>query len=153
MNNVKVVTNNVRGIRDKRKRFTIINWLKSKDFDVICFQETFVSKEIVSDIEKDFHELGKYYASCTDSAHSRGVGILVSSKLDKWKVLSVHRDTEGRKILINIKNLNNEIFSISSFYAPNNLQPRIQFIMNCNEWLQNNAADTKNMIIVGDFNT
>ena len=153
MNTLKIVTINIRGIRDKKKRFILIKWLKSKDFDFVCLQETFVTKEILSDIEKDFHELGKYYASCSDSAHSRGVGILVSRKISQWKLQSIHRDSEGRMILLNIANLNSEIYSISSVYVPNNLQSRIQFTMNYNDWLEKNAADTKNLIITGDFNS
>ena len=64
MNNLKIVTLNVRGIRDKKKRFILINWLKSKKYDIVCLQETFVTEEILSAVEKDFHVLGKYYSSC-----------------------------------------------------------------------------------------
>ena len=76
MNKLKIVTINVRGIRDKKKRFVLINWLKRKEFDVFCLQETFVTKEILPIVEKDFHDIGKYFASCSNSVHSRGVGII-----------------------------------------------------------------------------
>ena len=153
MNSLKIVTINVRGIRDKKKRHILINWLKKRDFEIVCLQETFVTQESLSDIEKDFHEIGKYFASCTDSVHSRGVGILISHKINQWKLLNVHRDTEGRKVMINIKNLSGEVYSISSLYVPNNLQLRIQFIKNCNDWVKQNAADVQNLVITGDFNT
>ena len=75
MENLKIVTINVRGIREKKKRYVLINWLQRKKFDIICLQETFITKEILPIVEKDFHILGNYYSSCTNSIHSRGVGI------------------------------------------------------------------------------
>ena len=60
MDELKIVTINVRGLRDKKKRFILINWLKRKTFDIVCLQETFITQEIPSNIENDFHELGKY---------------------------------------------------------------------------------------------
>ena len=153
MSKLKVVTLNVRGIREKKKRNILINWFQKKEFDIICLQETFVTKEILPAVEKDFHVLGNYYSSCTNSIHSRGVGIIVSKNVNQWNVHSIHHDTDGRKILINVKNVINEMFSISCFYVPTNLNSRIRFINECNGWLLNHAANKNAMIIAGDFNT
>ena len=153
MDKLTIVSINIRGLRDKKKRCTLIQWLRRKKFDIVCLQETFITTEILSDIEKDFHDLGAYFSSCSDSAHSRGVGILLSKKIGNWNVDSVHRDVEGRKILLNIRNLNNELISITSLYVPNNLNLRIQFISECNDWLQSHASEIHKTVIVGDFNT
>ena len=152
MNKLRIVTINVRGIREKKKRFVVINWLKKKAFDIICLQETYVTKEFLPIIEKDFLDLGKYYSSCSDSVHSRGVGIILSRKMSEWNVHSIHTDAEGRKILVNIENIHKECLSVSSLYVPNNLNMRIQFMNECHKWLQNCAINEQNVVITGDFN-
>ena len=37
---LKLVTVNVNGLRDNRKRELVFNWLVSKKYDCICLQET-----------------------------------------------------------------------------------------------------------------
>ena len=69
------------GLCDKKKRQILTNWLKKQDFDILCLQETNVIKEILVDIESDFHELVKFCISCSKSSHGRGVGVLISSNL------------------------------------------------------------------------
>ena len=153
MNNLKIVTLNVRGIRDKKKRLILINWLKRKKFDIVCLQETFITEEILPNIEEDFHELGNFISSCTNSFHSRGVGIILANNRYQWNIQSIHRDTEGRKVLVNVLDQNSKLYSISSLYVPNNLNLRIQFINECNGWLQNQASNKNTLILAGDLNT
>ena len=59
MDKVKIASINVRGIRDKHKRHSIINWLKLNHYDIVCFQETYITKNIVKQIEQDFLSFGK----------------------------------------------------------------------------------------------
>ena len=114
MEGLKITTINIRGLRDRKKRLILTNWLKRKDFHIVCLQETYVTEEILLDIEKDFHDLGKLYISYSESPHARGVGILISHKLSNWKVINVNKDDNGRMILLNTKNINNEVYSIGS---------------------------------------
>ena len=65
MEKLKIVSINVRGLRDKSKRFTLINWLKTKQFDIAFLQETFITKDINDKIEKDFHCFGRMFSSCS----------------------------------------------------------------------------------------
>ena len=153
MEGFKVATINIRGLRDKKKRLILINWLKRKDFHIVCLQETYITEEILPDFERDFCDLGKIHFSLSDSSHARGVGILISHKLSNWKVINVNKDENGRMILLNIKNINNEVYSFGSFYAPNNLQQRIQFITECNKFLLDHAVNRNKMVVAGDFNT
>ena len=153
MEGIKITTINVRGLRDRKKRLILTNWLKRKDFHIVCLQEAYVTQEILRDIERDFHDLGKLYISYSESSHARGVGILISHKLSSWKVITVNKDENGRMILLNIKNINNEVYSIGSFYAPNILQQRIHFITECHKFLLDHAVNRNRMVVAGDFNT
>ena len=94
MNNLKITTINIHGLHDKKKRQILTNWLK-KDFDIVCLKATYVTKEILLDIERDFPDLGKFYSSCSESSHGRGVGVLISSNLHNWKKMNVHKDDQG----------------------------------------------------------
>ena len=153
MEGIKITTINVRGLRDRKKRLILTNWLKRKDFHIVCLQETYVTQEILRDIERDFHDLGKLYISYSESSHASGVGTLISHKLSSWKVINVNKDENGRMILLNIKNINNEVYSIGSFYAPNILQQRIHFITECHKFLLDHAVNRNRMVVAGDFNT
>ena len=106
MDKLKIVSINVRGIRDKQKRCSIINWLKQNHYDIVCLQETYITNDIVKEIEQDFSSFGKIISSCSDSSHSRGVSIALSCKSQGLEVINVNKDTNARKIALNIKDIN-----------------------------------------------
>ena len=70
---------NVKGIRDKNKRRNIFNWCKEKGGNIIFLQETFSTQDIVNKWNSMWE--GKcIYSHGTN--HSRGVMILIDSRLD-----------------------------------------------------------------------
>ena len=74
--NLKIITLNVRGLRDSEKRQSLIYWLKNKQIDIAFLQETYLNVKFKSKLYREwgintFHNL-------TDSKHSRGVSILIS---------------------------------------------------------------------------
>ena len=151
---IKIASINVRGIRNRNKRFCIINWLKNNNFDIACLQETYITDEIVEKVEFDFLSLGKIFSSCSDSPHSRGVSLVVSSKIKGLEIIEVNKDSVGRKIMITVKVLDqNKILTIVSAYAPNDITARLAFLEDCSKWISRLAPDDKNIIIAGDFNT
>ena len=81
MEKLKLTSINVRGLRDEKKRFTIINWLRSKQFDIVLLQETFITEDVKTQIEKDFYCFGKMFSNCSDSSHSRGVSVIISQTI------------------------------------------------------------------------
>ena len=45
---LQLVTINVNGLRDNRKRELVFNWLVSKKYDCICLQETHCTRLILT---------------------------------------------------------------------------------------------------------
>ena len=57
------------------------------------------------------------FNACSNSIHSRGVGILFKESIN-IKILNIHCCTNGRYILINFE-FKCRVFSVVSLYAPN----------------------------------
>ena len=151
MEKLKIISINVRGIREKK---CIINWLKTKTFDVICLQETFITEDIKDQTEKDFKIVGKLFSSCPDSSHSRGVSILISHRLADLDITDIHKSSDGRKIMVNVKlPCSNTAFCFVSAYAPNKIKDRTEFIQNLNDWIDNFCTNRSQFIVAEDFNT
>lgn len=145
---LKTCTLNVRGIRSKDKRCRLISWLREKNFDVICLQETFLTPELEGLIKREWQ--GNIYHSFTSSYHSRGVAILFKPHLD-FKCISVYKDCEGRRLLINAT-INNEHITIANIYAPNELNHRCDFLKRVSTWLKQYSLTPQMAIVCGDFN-
>ena len=111
---MKVITLNVRGINDPTKRITLFKWLENNHFDIICLQETFCTSESIDIVKHDWK--GPSYHSTSASKHSKGVSILFNSSFEH-KLLDIHSDNDGRKLLLNIKR-NDNILSIINIYSP-----------------------------------
>jgi hypothetical protein len=76
---LKLVTVNVNGLRDNRKRELVFNWLVSKKYDCICLQETHCKGVDINRWESEWKTQGDGASawSC-GSSESKGVAILLS---------------------------------------------------------------------------
>ena len=54
MNNLRIVTLNVRGLRGNT-RYSIYNWFKDNKFDICLVQESYCTKEFASEIKKGWN--------------------------------------------------------------------------------------------------
>ena len=52
--NFTIVSFNVRGLRNRKKRRTLFHNFRKKNFDIICLQESHLLKSDVDMIEKDW---------------------------------------------------------------------------------------------------
>ena len=76
--NFKLISLNVRGIRDFAKRKAIFSWIKKQNADIAFLQETYSTPDVVG--KWRFQWPGKmFYSHGTN--HSRGVLILINDKL------------------------------------------------------------------------
>jgi len=147
--NLNIITLNVRGMCKNVKRTTIFNWLKSKKADIICLQETFCTQNNVEGF--NFGWKGKSFHSLSNSAHSRGVCIMINNNIN-IKVINIHSSEDGRKILINIKH--KEVnYTICSLYAPNNVNNRKTFLDTAYTWISRHTIFNSKIIIGADMNT
>ena len=66
--------------------------------------------------------------------------------------VSIYKDCEGRRVLVNF-NLNADtVISIASIYAPTILAQRVDFLKRTSKWLNQYCASETMLIVSGDFN-
>ncbi|MDQ3142942.1 MAG: exodeoxyribonuclease III [Bacteroidota bacterium] len=150
---MKVVSYNINGLRAGIQK-GLLEWIKSNDFDVICFQEIKMSSD-QADLEL-FSSLG--YLAYWHSAEKKGYsGVLTLSKT-KPDAVTIgcnikHYDSEGRFIRIDFPN-----WSLLNCYFPSGTtgeerhEFKMKFLKDIYPWMQNLLKEKKNLIVVGDFN-
>lgn len=146
--NLKIGSLNVRGLNNDDKRNAIFRWVQDNKYDICCFQETYYTKSNHVKLSKGWS--GISFHSFSNSAHSRGVSVLLSKNLNA-SVISSHSDNFGRIVLVNIK-IENRIYSVVSLYAPNDVHGRIMFYKQLLTFVNMHAISMNRLIIAGDFN-
>ena len=138
---VRIVSINVRGIKDEQKRRSIFNYYRKRS-DIICLQETHSEKQLERIWETEWG--GKAIFSHGNS-DSRGVCILISKKYCDC-ITNYWTDEAGRIACCNLKIMEKKV-AIINIYAPNEDKP--EFYYN----IFKKAIETnENNIIIGDFN-
>ena len=143
---LKIISLNVRGLRNQIKRRGIFSYLKNQKATLYCLQETF-SQEKDENIWSE--EWGGQTLFAHGSEHSRGVCILLKSNTH----LSLHiisSDPNGRYIIAKFKVGDEELFVVN-IYAPNQHNEKLSFIKNLVPDLIAKTKITK-LIITGDWN-
>lgn len=149
---LRICTLNVRGLNEKKKRISVIEWFKNERIDILCLQETFCTDKSKALFDNDWKDVSEHiYHSLSDSAHSRGVCIIFDKKLTLDDV-KIKQSEDGRRILINAK-VNRNYLSIVNVYAPNNVMERIAFFKRTNTWVKQNIQNPNNLILCGDLNS
>ena len=80
MENVRILTWNCRGLRNKKKRSCILRLLKKNRYDIIALQKTYLTEEEISLIQNQWR--GTIHMA-SGSKHSSGIIILFSKKNGK----------------------------------------------------------------------
>ena len=125
---LKIISLNVRELRNQIKRRGIFSYLKNQKATLYCLQETF-SQEKDENIWSE--ERGGQTLFAHGSEHSRGVCILLKSNAHR----SLHiicSDPNGRYIIAQLKVGDEELF-VANIYAP---MPYI-FIPDCSTFICN----------------
>ncbi len=145
---MEIVSLNTRGLNDTSKRKTLLNWFKARNSHVICLQETFIKENKVTEFNRDWD--GVCIHSNTNSAHSRGVSILLKKNFD-CEIINTHRGHDGRSLLINIT-CHSQTYTIVNAYAPNEENKRKNFFQNLSKWVKDHSLNNNAIIMCGDFN-
>ena len=141
----KIISLNVRGVRDQAKRRSIFTYLKDQKANFHFLQETYSdANELLWQSEWG----GKILFS-HGTHHSKGVCILFdpATKLNEEYNFS---NKTGRIILITVY-LNGTKISLCNIYAPNNQSEQLEFIQELNNCIIDKSELT-NIIIGGDWN-
>ena len=142
---LNIISLNVRGLRDTKKRSDCFFWLKEKHFDICLLQETYWTPDIEPKILKEW---GKHQILNFGTSHSKGTAVLFSAK---FEIINYHKSEDSRIILINFK-INEDIMTLINIYAPNNISERKSFFCKIQKWIEKHAMNEQNLIIGGDFN-
>ena len=145
---LRIISYNVRGLNNARKRTAIFKHLKESSCDVAFLQETYSSEMIEN---KWLQEWGGSGFLVHGSKHSRGVAVLFRKHLDV-AVLEKYLDAEGRFIVLKVK-INDYQFNLINIYAPNREKEQITFINELKKTLENKEVlISDNNIFSGDWN-
>ena len=139
---------NVRGIKNFKKRRTVFNWARHKNPDIILLQETH------SELSDETHwkrEWGGNAIFSHGSNNSCGVCILFRNGLD-IEIKQVITDRLGRYIFLDIS-VHSKPFYLINIYAPNKVKEQTIFFKKLDSFLNGKVIELNtNIIMGGDFN-
>ena len=141
---IKILSLNVRGLRNHVKRRALFLYLKNQKADFYCLQETFSLKE---DEVPWASEWGGKILFSHGTKHSKGTGILQRPN-SLFPIECLSTDPNGRFVIAKIK-LGDEVF-LASVYTPCDSQQQSLFIQNlCTDIVS--KTNTSRIIIAGEF--
>ena len=138
-----IMSANCQGLRDIKKRNDVIDYLKNKNFDICCLQDTHLIETDINNLEEIW---GHECIVNGSSTNSRGVAILFGKNFE-YKILGHSKDDNGNVLIVNLK-LKHFSVKIINVYAPNTDNP--DFFTKISNEIQNNTEDY--IIWCGDFN-
>ena len=144
----KLVSLNVKGISNFKKRRTMFNWRRKRKADIIFLQET--HSTIKTDTQWN-NEWGAQILTCHGSSNARGVAILIKNGFH----CTIHQkilDPLGRFITLKA-DIKDKTYVLINVYAPNKDKDLISFFNNLLAMLQRNLDTEDNIIIGGDINS
>ena len=143
VNHLKIVTCNVRGIKQTVKRHQLFKYFHEKQYNIVLLQET----HSVKSKEKIWrNEWGGKIVFGHGASNARGTAILFAKGVNP-EIHNTIRDENGR-VLVTKFNLGEREFLITNIYAPNTDDP--VFFSEVLQNIQNWECDHK--IIGGDLN-
>ena len=150
MNNVNLLSFNVRGLRDHKKRQEIFYWLKNLQNGKLCIHLLQETHSIESDLDSWRKEWGADIFLPHGDSRSRGIAFLLPENKD-YKILSFKNVIEGRIACLDIC-IEGMVTSIINVYLPTKDKQADQTaaISKLETYLNNINPET--LILGGDFN-
>ena len=142
-NNIKMLSGNCQGLRDKGKRYDVLAYMKSLNPNILCLQDTHLTKDDISSIKKLWNGESLIHGTKTNS---RGVAILINSGFE-YKILKTEVDVLGNYIIVQLNMCRLNILLLN-IYSPNTDKP--EFYEEIKDKIDN--ADFDHVIICGDLN-
>ena len=154
---MKILCWNVNGIRAVLKK-GLLEWLQKESPDVVCFQETKISSDLITpEFTKVFEDLG--YQTFWNSAEKKGYsGVATFCKKSPKAVVkgfSIGKfDAEGRVLMTE-----HDDFVLFNIYFPNGkkdqlrLDYKMEFYQEVFKHWEKLRKKQKNILICGDYNT
>ena len=140
---ISIISFNCQGIRNKGKRYNVINYLKNTGAKIICLQDTHLIQTDMAKLKNDWN--GNIYLNGSKT-NARGVAILISNSLE-YKVTHTEMDAVGNMLLLDITVCNIKI-RLLNIYGPNTDDPN--FFVEMENFLSKH--DQSYIIWCGEFN-
>lgn len=140
---MKVLSANCRGIQDLKKRTDVITYLKDKNPNIICLQDTHLTKQNLASLKRVW---GFECLINGNKTNSRGVAVLLNNNFE-YNIERTQVDTEGNLLVLDIK-LPSFTLKLINIYGPNIDSP--DFFVNIGEILEISTQDY--IIVCGDLN-
>ena len=134
---------NCQGLRNNEKCHDVISYLKQKQPQIVCLQDTHWMEVDKNQIK---HLWGNKIFICEGKRNLRGVAILLNSNFE-YNVLSSDKDINGNYLGLFLKLLTMTVYLLT-IYGPNTDKP--EFYQEIDGLLQKSDATCN--IICGDFN-
>ena len=135
---------NVRGMRTKKKRECLFNWLSNQKAEILFLQETYSTQSIEAQWRRDFE--GDFFFA-HGSNHSKGVLVILKPGLD-IQTKSVECDSMGRYVIIEAV-IQDTLFLLVNLYAPTRPHEQSKFFKLIAEKLQEFEKQESHQIVVG----
>ncbi len=147
---IKINSFNCRGLRDRKKRLEVFNWLKESHLGITLLQET---HSAISDEQQWEKEWGGDIYFSHGEFNARGVATLIpSSLMQDFEYISGTQDQEGRVLQITCK-IDGTQLTIFNIYSPTKDNPNAQLtLVNKLKGLIEKVS-SENVLIGGDLNT
>ena len=145
-----VVTLNVRGLRDYKKRKKIFQYLKkqTKSKGMVFLQETHTCIKKKAHYKNMWRGTMKFSHGTTDS---RGVLIAFRESLN-FKILNNYRDTDGRTLVLKCI-MEDSPYLLINFYNANRQNEQLKALQHLNEIIYGIELESDTRFIFGgDFN-
>lgn len=145
ISNFKMLSFNVRGLRDEHKRTSIFNYVRRKNIDLCLIQEAHCTEKEENIWENQWG--GKIIFS-HGASNARGVIVLIKPSLD-CKIIDIYKDNQGRYLEVNCS-IQGTNFKVINLYAPNNEMARLNFLKDIKNRLDKEDREIyKGKIILG----
>ena len=142
----KVVSLNVRGMRDQAKRRSIFSYLKDQKASIYFLQETYSELKDETIWQK---RMGCQMYFSHGSRHSKGTCISIDLSIT-YNVQYSFSNNSGKIVLITVS-INGQKVSFCNIYAPNSPSEQLEFIQELNNCIIDKSELT-NLIVGGDWN-
>ena len=142
--NLTIFSQNCRGgLSVASKRRDLFQYVRSKQYNIICLQDTHVNKNLESFIKAEWG-YEAYFSSYT--TNSRGVMTLINNNFEQ-KVKRIKTDENGNFMILDMVIEDKEV-TLVNIYGPNNDNP--QFYEQMKQKIEEFQND--HVIICGDWN-
>ena len=117
-NSIKVLSANCQGLRNMEKRRDVLSYLKDKNANIVCLQDTHLIEDDMMAVTDLWNN--EVYIN-GGKTNSRGVAILLNNNFE-YEVLSCNKDENGNYLNLLIK-LSAMTINLITLYGPNNDSP------------------------------